>query len=294
MTKDIPTKEEAENVADARRVAKIEHAREIGKQRRTQLEETAVAAFEETKKKKKRQTPYKTLDVIFNHKYLYANLQKADPELIKYDLEDPKRWAQFGSKNVEDYFKIKNVEHFYPVKTLVSLKASKTEVEFYEKEIRIRLQDSIASYRSFYVQSRTQWLEKFEHQLADRQATALQYIEERLVWEYLSGGGLRSKTVMEEKDGVQYPSPEFRKEWRQKIFKYYPSSMGYKEKIMHFKHSQANRISATVKSICEPLLNIPDSHNPLYIVGVKVHRLAASVCPCRVLLCVLYNKVPQK
>jgi len=142
---------------------------------------------------------------VFNHKHIYANLQKADPELIKYDFEDPKRWAKFGAKNTEDYFKIKEVTHFYPVKTLVSVKASKTDVELAEKDIRIRIQDSIASYRSFYVQSRTQWLDKFEHQkgastfsiekTSPPASTALQYVEQRLEWEYKSGGGLRSKSV---------------------------------------------------------------------------------------------------
>lgn len=39
--------------------------------------------------------PYVTIDVIFNHEVLYANLQQADPELISYNLRDPSRWATF-------------------------------------------------------------------------------------------------------------------------------------------------------------------------------------------------------
>jgi len=241
------------------------------------------------KKKRKRQSPYKTLDVVFNHKNIYANLQKADPELIKYDFNDPKRWATFGPKNIEDYFKTKEITHFYPVKTLVSVKASKSEVEEAEKDIRLRIQDTITSYRSFYVQSRTQWLEKFEHQKGETKATALQYVEQRLESEYETGGGLRRHTIMEEKDKVKVTA-DIRHEWRNRILKYYPQSTSYQEKLLHFKHSQASRIATAIKESCSALLNVPDSQNPQYLVGVKLHRLAASICPVRVFLCVLYSK----
>jgi len=177
---------------------------------------------------------------------------------------------------------------------LVSVKAPKNEVDSVEKDIRSRVQVTISNYRDFHVQSRTQFIEKFEHQKGEGQATALQYVEDRLDWEYGSGSGLRSKTLMEEKDKVKCPTLQYIRDWRAKILRYYPQSTILREKLLHFKHSQANRIAAAVKDSCGALFNIPDSHNPQYLVGVRVHRLAASICPVRVFICVLYTKSPKQ
>ena len=36
--------------------------------------------------------PYHTIDVIFNHKNIWANLQNANPQVIKYDIHDNTQW----------------------------------------------------------------------------------------------------------------------------------------------------------------------------------------------------------
>lgn len=36
--------------------------------------------------------PFKQLDLIFNHKNIWANLQAPDPAVIWYDLHDQERW----------------------------------------------------------------------------------------------------------------------------------------------------------------------------------------------------------
>jgi hypothetical protein len=36
--------------------------------------------------------PYKTIDLIYNHKNIWANLQHPDPALIHYHIHMPDRW----------------------------------------------------------------------------------------------------------------------------------------------------------------------------------------------------------
>jgi len=99
---------------------------------------------------------------------------------------------------------------------------------------------------------------------------------------------------MEEKDEKTCPSAKDRTDWRNTILRYYPKSTSYQEKLLHFKHSESSRIATAIKDACGSLLNIPDSQKPQYVVGVKLHRLAASICPVRVFVCVLYTKPAPK
>ncbi len=97
-----------------------------------------------------RTTPYWSLDIVFNHKQLYANLQQRDPEVIKYNLRSPARWHRFGKKDWTQYFKLQRLTSFYPDKALVSLKAGAKEVENLERSITERIKDSIRIHRSYH------------------------------------------------------------------------------------------------------------------------------------------------
>lgn len=58
--------------------------------------------------------PYSRLDVVFNHRNLWANVQDADPALIKYDLDDLSAWQPFVTTET----KIPDPAPFYEVKPI--------------------------------------------------------------------------------------------------------------------------------------------------------------------------------
>jgi hypothetical protein len=96
------------------RLSIIESTRQHSRYQRSLLHNVSVPQFKLQKKLKKYQTPYSSLDLIFNHQHLYANLQNSDPELIKYDFNShSNRWCEFKKKHMEEYLNIKKLTHFY-------------------------------------------------------------------------------------------------------------------------------------------------------------------------------------
>ena len=117
------------------------------------------------------------MDIVFDHKSLYANLQQRDPEAIKYNLADPSRWHRFGRKDWTQYFKLSRLVSFYPDKALVSLKVTGKEVDSLERSITERVKESIRIHRSYHCSLDTVFLDQvgFQH----RNETAADYVAVR-------------------------------------------------------------------------------------------------------------------
>ncbi len=89
------------SIYDVQRSSQVDLERQQLRLQQDVLDDLTLPKFEQAKrelaKKMKYQRtadhiPYKTIDVIFNDRHLYGNLQKADPELITYNFSETKRW----------------------------------------------------------------------------------------------------------------------------------------------------------------------------------------------------------
>jgi len=152
--------------------------------------------------------PYSSIDVVFNHKALYGNLQDPNPESISYRFEDKWRWAEFpqeiwaefvrtrdSSERQENYDSRKKIQldvplltPFYPDHTLPTVESvsSQTEIiqggkdawEYIQEEIVQEIQGAIRSFREFQIHSTTFFPEKFIFN--DRQEEVADYLAIRL------------------------------------------------------------------------------------------------------------------
>jgi hypothetical protein len=126
-------------------------------------------------------TPYATIDVVFNHRRMYANLQQPDPEIIEYQLTKRDRWAEFKLKHYREYFGIPELKPFFTgsyltapsylcalryarcnlnacvdtERALVSVLAPQQEVDDLQLVLAQRVQDTISTFRDFKLRMET-------------------------------------------------------------------------------------------------------------------------------------------
>jgi len=268
--------------------------------------------------------PYSGIDVVFNNKNVYANLQQPNPEMISYDFEDDLIWRSFKGRyeneNIEGklrddgekYFwqpgKDNIIKQFYPDKTMVGTKAREQVVDIKEREMVKIIEGAMQGYREFRSES-TKFLQKFPFQeaLQGQDDTAVIYMKKRLEEECEHGSRDRNLiareirkiqlTNREEEIGDSgdicgYKDIEaIREVWYKDIIESIPNTRKYEELMFFFKHADSSRISdRIVEKIAKKFLHIPNSRNPRYVVAVKIHRLPGYISPVRVLVCVIYDK----
>src|SRR4051794_37719449 len=56
---------------------------------------------------------------------------------------------------------------------------------------------------------------------------------------------------------------------------------------LFFKHCDPNRITTETLARCQDIIGFSEFRKPRYAVGCQLYRMAASVCPVRVLVCVI-------
>lgn len=268
------------------------------------------------------ETPYLSIDVVFNHEQLYANLQARHPEKIIFDFANPRRWLSFAEG--QQYFRragAKKVSQFYPDKTMISRKAPSEDVAQREDELLNVLRGAIQAHREFQSLS-TDFLKKFPFQetLTGQKHTATHWILTRLEAECrlgercpsllrrerargaaLGSAGSRPDDVSfdERKYQILSQFPEsvkgnldaIRELWTQDVVGPLSKSQRYSEALFHFKHADTSRVSDRVIEGAKTLLGIPDSASPRYGVGVKIDRLPGMVSPARILICCIYSDV---
>eukprot|EP01006_Ploeotia_vitrea_P036203 TRINITY_DN65989_c4_g5_i1.p3 TRINITY_DN65989_c4_g5~~TRINITY_DN65989_c4_g5_i1.p3 ORF type:complete len:250 (+),score=147.57 TRINITY_DN65989_c4_g5_i1:188-937(+) len=244
-------------------------------------------------------TPYSHIDVVFNDRRLYANLQGPNPEKINYNFNDPQRWGKFTKRNWHEFVRTRVLNSFYPDKTLISVQASELEVAKIQEEIEGRIVGSIVSHREYECHAETDVYEEFAFPSGTQEAKP--YLMERLEMEERVG---RNPDLIEidwnnahhdEKDEKFDPDALqlAREDWTKEIKKSLDKNSLYVERLYHFKHSDGNRISDSILRRCKKLLEIPAELMPTYAVACKIERLPAMLSPCRVLICVTYDSGKQ-
>jgi centrosomal protein CEP76 len=93
--------------------------------------------------------PYKTIDVVFNKKNIWINLQNPDPVRIYYDLYNNKRWFSVlkmkDAENKELVWK-NDIPTFYSFRNFAS-PYSEDEIEQMKKTISKAVMEAIRSTR---------------------------------------------------------------------------------------------------------------------------------------------------
>jgi hypothetical protein len=220
-------------------------------------------------------------------------------------MYDQKRWRSFDKKSVEKYFgsKVYNSKGllvpFYEERPVPATLLDETSAKRLEFILRARLKDAVTSHRSYLNKGDTVWRDQFKFQAAQHQGrvrpSATSYLSRRLQLEERLGHNVRCPYLVAmdenyEKDRLL--TREKIKEWRAEIRKndLDGDKWKYQEVLLHFKHSDANRITDAVITQIEPLLMM-DTHTqqPEYAIAVKFERLNSHITPVRVLFCVTFK-----
>eukprot|EP00457_Paulinella_chromatophora_P000373 gb/GEZN01000373.1/.p1 GENE.gb/GEZN01000373.1/~~gb/GEZN01000373.1/.p1 ORF type:complete len:1537 (-),score=251.89 gb/GEZN01000373.1/:33-4643(-) len=249
------------------------------------------------------QTPYVTIDVVFNDEALFCNLQNPDPEVILYNFKDPKQWAQVDPTSLEEMFGLKAPKPFFPVRALSSIKTPIPDSEKLETQINLRVKDSLSSWRSYRLNGRIHWLDKFKNLPAlGVKDTPEEFLKKRLKNEEKHGGGMFCENVVQQLDRADdEPEEEFSpsdadlskdyaKQWRLHLEKECGTDWIWKEKVVYFKHSDLNRLTKGLIQHCEELLSIPKHRNPKYAFACNLERMPGQISPVRVILVVIFRK----
>lgn len=240
------------------------------------------------KVKERRRVPYASIDVIFNNKTLYANLQLPDPTTISYNFNDATRWAAFPVVGLKE-----DVFAFYTQKSM-RMKATPKQIKLKNVETAEMLKNGWLQIRNleygFYTTFYEENVEINDRLLLEEElgiytledSAAENYSKVPLVNRPSQSSGFRNNENLR----------NARKEWSEKLMARLPEGCQYKEKLFFFRHSDPLRIVEAVLSQCRTpeFLSCPDYLNPHFCVAVRVHRLPASVCATRVIVaCVSFN-----
>mmetsp|Transcript_2851 Transcript_2851/g.5435 ORF Transcript_2851/g.5435 Transcript_2851/m.5435 type:complete len:1311 (-) Transcript_2851:114-4046(-) len=269
------------------------------------------------KHNKEEVTPYTSIDVIFNHNDLWANLQAPNPHRIQYDLENPMRWKRFSGKGKDyggggQYFlnKRNKIDKFYAEKTPASHKASINEVASREAELYSVLHSAIEAFREFKSLPTDIWIEQFQFQenLAGEKHTAHEYILQRLEFECTLGNRCPSLMRMQQKRTQMIADDEKERDlqmikgdlqirrdvWRNEIISPLHRNKMLNEYSFHFKHADVSRISNQVIQKLHDVLMMNEGADPSFALAVKINRLPAGVSPVLVLVCCLCNRPGER
>ncbi len=287
--------------------AQIEHEREGARHRLQLLQEFILEQETEYKNYKEkfwlsqksdgsvkpRLTPYESIEVVFNHECLFANLQQANPEFIMYEFDKPKRWIEFAEQNWKECFELPVLAPFYKERAIVSVLAPEREIMTLKKDMAQRLKDSIVTHRSYHFQFETTFFDKFEFNgSVVGIETAEDYAKQRFDLELRHG---MRDDLLRMCDAERATEPEKAKllrmqvakesaKLRKRVTSSLKMGLDYQERLFHFKHTDANRIGDQIRTKCEDLLRLPDYCHPQFQICVDIERLPGQICPVRVLV----------
>ena len=163
-------------------------------------------------------TPYRTIDIIFNNKNIFMNLQHFDPSRIIYDLYDESLWFPFVCKNFKAF------SAFYPPPVMVpplSLPQSKKLHSSIIKEMKI----SISALRSGKNLG-TSW--------KNQNDICVELMEDHLVFlEKVGRGEIEEELIQSSK-----------KEWSMKMRQFMPTLYRFSAYPAHFNYPEPDRIAS--------------------------------------------------
>jgi hypothetical protein len=249
---------------------------------------------------KRRVTPYESIDVIFNHECLFANLQQPNPEVIMYELDHEKRWVEFNEAAWQECFGYRALAPHFKERAIVSILAPEREISALVTDMTARLKDGLVTHRSYLHQFETIFFEKFDFSgsVAGLE-TAEDYARQRLQAEQRLGmrdDSLRMLDAMRRTQDGELDTGKRRDDLakgaaklRAKVLRNLKDGLEYQERLFHFKHTDSNRIGDQIRTQCADLLSFPDAMHPRFQLFVNVERLAGQICPVRVLVMVTYG-----
>ncbi|KAJ6242917.1 centrosomal protein of 76 kda [Anaeramoeba flamelloides] len=203
--------------------------------------------------------PYMTLEIIANHKNLWANIQDTlDPAQILYDLEDKKKWLPFVDE--KDGFD-KAVKPFY--KTIrLGPKIPEGRAQLFANRIR---KEVIAGYTNFRhgKNLKTIFLKKFTPVIE----SGLDYYEKREL------------EVITEEDEQSY------KIWRGKIAELCPQGYRFNAYTINFNYTDPTRIRNYIMEKYD--FQQDESIDTVFACGVYVRGYYGRVSSVWIMLCVM-------
>eukprot|EP00808_Paulinella_micropora_P028926 g66187.t1 len=243
-------------------------------------------------------TPYVTLDVVFNDKGLWCNLQNPDPEIISYDLHEPTKWTTIDKTSLQQLFHLDQTEPFFPVRALSSVRTPEPDAERAEQRILLRAKDSLSAWRSYRRHGRIRWIHKFDFQTD--QETSEDFLKKRLKNEQKYGGGMYDEEVKRDLDhgkdefdenpkyeGDIEMQKNYVQRWRNQMKKYVGHDRLMEERVVYFKHSDLNRLTKGLIQQCQKLLEIPQKYDPQFAMACNLERQPGQISPVRVLFLVV-------
>ncbi|KAJ6251871.1 centrosomal protein of 76 kda [Anaeramoeba flamelloides] len=209
--------------------------------------------------------PYMTLEIVANHKNLWANIQETlDPAQILYDLEDEKKWLPFVDE--KDGFE-KEIKPFY--KTIrLGPKIPEGRAQLFANRIR---KEVIAGYTNFRhgKNLKTIFLKKFTPVIE----SGLDYYEKREL------------EVITEEDEQSF------KIWRGKIAELCPQGYKFNAYTINFNYTDPTRIRNYIMEKYD--FQQDESIDTVFACGVYVRGYYGKVSSVWVMLCVM-NVLPKK
>mmetsp|Transcript_7155 Transcript_7155/g.13106 ORF Transcript_7155/g.13106 Transcript_7155/m.13106 type:complete len:873 (+) Transcript_7155:138-2756(+) len=206
--------------------------------------------------------PYRTIDIIFNHKNIYMNMQHFDPTKIIYDLEDPTLWHPF-LKNETNSKPFYSSPSFSP--PLNYNIADKLSIKII-KEIK----NGISALRSGNNLG-TSWKAQ-----SDKVVSKL---EELLI--------LTEEEVRGDKEPEEVT--ERHREWISEVRLLMPTGYRFSAKPAHFNYPEPDRIRNVLLDEGAPFFK-NEAEKSKFAIAVKVFPYVGKIISIRVIVAIFYPK----
>eukprot|EP00466_Bigelowiella_natans_P019597 jgi/Bigna1/83919/fgenesh1_pg.118_\ len=280
------------------------------------------------RRKERSQTPYISIDIIFNQEDIWANQQPPNPEIIGYDLKRSELWSPMLS---EFYFhregtskaRIRKakaereaIREFYPLQFFDAKPSAEHRIQVSEKRILEMLKLAIKTYREslklktvfrkYFSKRPNLSSEEFigvrlaeeikigqrDKSLVDKEKVQLQKKFEKDTRG--SNDDNKQDEVMwfdigpEAKEYVARDIVAMRKRWQESVCYSVPRGVKIKEKMFYFKSLENKLVAETVIKEAKGLLGI-SYPSTKFALGCKISRLPAEVDTASLLLLVTYK-----
>lgn len=205
--------------------------------------------------------PYRTIDIIFNNKNIFLNLQHFDPSRIIYDIYDHNLWYPFVNKNFTAY------PAFYTPPVLVpplSLPQARRLHTALIKEMKI----GISALRSGKNLG-TSW--------KNQQDAVIEIMEKHLLFlEEVSRGKWEQSEIQNEK-----------RRWSYKIRQFMPTLYRFNAYPAHFNYGEPDRIASLFIEKAKDFFCL-QSKNVKWAVAARVFPYASKMISIRIIVGCFY------
>jgi centrosomal protein CEP76 len=206
-------------------------------------------------------TPYRTIDIIFNNKNIFMNLQHFDPTRLIYDIYDDTLWYPFVKNNFKAY------PAFYPPPIMVpplSLAQSKKLHSSIIKEMKI----SISALRSGKNLG-TSWKNQNDY--------CVQLLEEHLVFlEKVDRGEVEEESIN-----------KIKRDWAMTMRQFMPTMFRFSAYPAHFNYPEPDRIASLFIDQAKDFFCV-NYKNIKWAVAARVFPYSSKMISIRILVACYY------